>query len=75
MKMAVAAMPGLAIGSTTRHSTPNSPLPSMRAASAYSLGMVRKNWRSRKIEKASPRRFGRMSGHSVPVSPSWDHIT
>jgi len=41
----------------------------------YSSGIVRKNWRRRKIEKASPSRFGRMSGQSVPTRWSLAHMT
>ena len=42
--------------------------------------MVRKNWRSRKIEKASPSQFGMISGQSEPMKwkPngwSFDHMT
>ena len=68
MNSPAAAIPGRAIGTITRSSTAHSLQPSMRAASAYSFGMVRKNCRNRKIENASPSRFGRMSGQSVPVS-------
>ena len=32
------------------------------------LGMVMKNWRSRKIEKASPKKLGMISGLSVPMN-------
>ena len=44
----------------------NSPAPSTRAASDSSSGIVRKNWRSRKIENASPKKLGTISGLSVP---------
>ncbi len=74
MNMLVAAIPGLAIGTTMRSSVRHSPQPSTFAESMYSCGMVRKNWRSRKMLKASPRRFGRMSGHSVPVRCSLLHM-
>ena len=43
----------------------SSPQPSTRAASRYSSGIVRKNWRSRKIENASPNQFGMISGPSA----------
>ena len=33
----------------------------------YSSGMVRKNWRRRKIENASPNQFGMITGQSVPM--------
>ena len=33
-----------------------------------------KNWRSRKIENASPNQLGMISGASVPTSPSCAHI-
>ena len=45
------------------------------------VGIVRKNWRSRKIENASPNQFGMISGLRFPMkcSPvtswSFDHIT
>ena len=39
------------------------------------LGMVRKNWRSRKIVNASPNQLGMISGHSVPTRCSLAHIT
>ena len=47
---------GLAIGSTTCSSVRKSPQPSTLAASRYSRGIVSRNCRSRKIEKASPKR-------------------
>ena len=43
--------------------------------------MVRKNWRSRKIENASPSQAGMISGQSDPTNwkpiafPSFAHIT
>ena len=42
--------------------------------------MVRKNWRSRKIENASPNQFGMITGQSVPMKlkpNGWNfaHIT
>ena len=46
-----AAMPGRAIGSTTRSSVRNSPQPSTRAASRYSCGIVSRNCRSRKMRE------------------------
>jgi len=67
MNIDVAAMPGLAIGMITRSNVRHSPAPSTRAASRYSSGIVTMNCRSRKMENASPSRFGRISGHSVPV--------
>jgi hypothetical protein len=36
---------------------------------------VRKNWRRRKIAKASPNQTGMISGQSVPTRPSFAHIT
>src|SRR5262249_47122494 len=66
-KSATAAMPGLARRRTTVVRIRNSPQPSTRAASKYSSGMVRKNWRRRKIENASPSQLGMISGHSVPM--------
>ncbi len=50
--MASAASGGLLSGSTRRRNVPNSPEPSMRAASNNSSGKVRMNWRIRKIPKA-----------------------
>ena len=67
-------MPGRAIGTTTRSSTCHSPQPSIRAASTTESGMVSRNWRSRKMLNASPASIGRISGHSVPVSPALAHI-
>jgi hypothetical protein len=43
--------------------------PSMRAASDSSLGMVRKNWRSKKMLKAPPKNAGTHNGSSVPIQP------
>ncbi len=51
----------------TRSIVPTSLQPSTRAASAYSLGIVTRNCRSRKMENASPNSIGMISGHSVPV--------
>jgi hypothetical protein len=53
----------------------NSPQPSTRAASRYSSGIVRKNWRSRKMENASPSQLGMITGQSVPTRCSFAHIT
>ena len=64
-KSATAAIAGFARRTTTRVRMRTSPQPSTRAASRYSSGIVRKNWRSRKIEKASPNQFGMISGASV----------
>jgi hypothetical protein len=36
---------------------------------------VRKNWRSRKIENASPNQLGMINGASEPTSPSFAHST
>ncbi len=60
-------MAGLASRSTTVVRMRSSPQPSTRAASRYSSGIVRKNWRSRKIENASPNQFGMISGQSLPM--------
>src|SRR5690242_19361606 len=59
-------MAGLAIGRMTRTSARKSPQPSTLAASTYSLGMVSRNCRSRKIENASVNAIGMISGHRVP---------
>ena len=72
--MLVAAMPGLAMGTTMRSSVRHSPQPSTFAESMYSCGIVRKNWRSKKMLKASPSRLGRISGQSVPVRCSLLHM-
>ncbi len=47
-----AAMLVLDSGSTTSLKKRSGPAPSMRAASASSSGMVRKNWRNRKVAVA-----------------------
>jgi hypothetical protein len=47
----------------------------MRAASASSIGMVRKYWRSRKQPKAPPRKLGRYRGAWVPYRPRALKIT
>src|SRR5207248_8845371 len=39
-------------------------------ASDNSAGMVRKNWRSRKMKKAFPNQAGTQSGRNVPIQPS-----
>jgi len=57
-------MAGLARGTTTRVMIWNSPPPSTRAASTSSSGIVMKNCRSRKIENASPKKAGTISGFS-----------
>src|SRR6478752_6666189 len=56
-------------GKITRQKMANSLQPSMRAASESSLGMVRKNWRKRKILNAPPKNDGTQSGKSVPIQP------
>ena len=53
---------GLRQAQDDRRRMRNSPQPSTRAASRYSSGIVRKNWRRRKIANASPSQFGRISG-------------
>ena len=59
-------MAGLHIGTTMCIIALKSPQPSTFAASMYSDGIVSRNWRSRKIENASPNAIGMISGHSVP---------
>ena len=70
---ATAAMAGLASRTTTVVRIRTSPQPSTRAASRYSSGIVRKNWRSRKIEKASPNQVGhdqrQQRAHQVQLGP------
>ena len=39
--------------------------PSIRAASSNSIGIVRKNWRSKKMKKASPKKEGTINGSRV----------
>ena len=68
LNSATAAIAGLASGTTTRIRIWNSPAPSTRMASVSSLGMVMKNWRNRKIENASPKKLGMISGFSVPTN-------
>ncbi len=68
LNSATAAMAGLASGIITRRRICQWPPPSTRTASVSSLGIVMKNWRSRKIEKASPKKLGMISGLSVPMN-------
>ena len=49
--------------------------PSTRAASASSSGIVRKNCRSRKIENASPKKAGTISGLNDPTQWSFMNET
>ena len=44
--------------------------PSMRAASDRSLGMVMKNWRSRKTLNAPARNEPTQSGRRLPIQPT-----
>ena len=74
-RLARPAIAGFASRVTTVTRMRSSPQPSTRAASRYSSGIVKKNWRSRKIENASPNQFGRMTGQSVPTRCSFAHIT
>jgi hypothetical protein len=69
-------MAGFASGTTTFMRIWNSPAPSTRAASDSSWGIVMKNWRSRKIENASPKNTGTISGLSEPDPPPAheDHV-
>src|SRR4051794_3352320 len=60
-----AAMLVLESGSTTSQKKRMGPAPSMRAASASSSGMVRKNWRKRKVAVADA-----MSGSVRPTYES-----
>ena len=48
--------------------------PSTRAASTSSPGIVRKNCRNRKIENASPKNAGTISGLSEPIQCSLTKI-
>jgi len=61
---------GLASGSMIFQKMPNSLAPSMRAASESSSGIVRKNWRRRKILNAPPpKNCGTVSGRNVSIQP------
>ena len=68
LNSATATIAGLASGTITFHRICSSLAPSTRIASDSSLGMVMKNWRSRKIEKASPKKLGMIRGLSVPMN-------
>jgi hypothetical protein len=68
LNSATATIAGLASGMITRQRTCRCPPPSTRMASVSSLGIVRKNCRSRKIEKASPKKLGMIRGLSVPMN-------
>ena len=68
LNSATAAMAGLASGIITRRRICQWPPPSTRTASHSSFGIVMKNWRSRKIEKASPKKLGMISGFRVPMN-------
>ena len=67
VRLAKPAIAGFASRTTTVVRMRSSPHPSTRAASRYSCGIVMKNWRSRKIENASPKKAGTISGSSVPT--------
>ena len=60
-------MAGFAVFTTTCHMICSSLAPSTRAASTSSCGIVRKNCRNRKIENASPKNAGMISGLSEPI--------
>ena len=70
MKSATAAIAGFASGTITRVMICHSLAPSTRAASESSSGIDMKNCRSRKIEKASPKKLGTISGVRCPIHPS-----
>ena len=75
MNRATAAIAGFAIGTITRIMIWNSLAPSTRAASVISCGIVRKNCRSRKMEYASPKKLGTISGLKLPTQPRCEKIT
>ncbi len=68
LNRAIAAIAGFESGIITRRRICQWPPPSTLMASVSSLGMVMKNWRSRKIENASPKKLGMMRGLSVPMN-------
>ena len=63
-------MAGMASGTITRVRIWNSLPPSTRAASDSSSGIVMKNCRRRKIEKASPKKLGMIRGLNDPTQCS-----
>ena len=65
----------MASGTITRSRIWSSLAPSTLAASDSSWGMVRKNWRSRKMVNASPKNNGMISGLSDPIQPSRTKMT
>src|ERR1700675_3970262 len=66
-KRATAVMAGLARGTITLIITWNSLAPSTLAASDSSCGIVKKNWRSKKIVNASPKKVGTIKGFNGPI--------
>ena len=67
---ATTARAGLASGMMTSTKVRSSLAPSIFAASESSMGMVRKNCRRRKMEKALAKNAGTQSGRNVPTHPS-----
>ena len=66
VKIATVARAGLVSGRTMLHQMRVSLAPSIRAASDSSMGMLRMNWRSKKIRKAFPKKDRIHSGIMVP---------
>src|SRR5450755_2128856 len=66
---------GRASGKITRQKMPNSLQPSMRAASDNSPGMVRKNWRNKKMLNAPTKNAGTHKGIKVPIQPKLRNTT
>ena len=61
----------MASGRTTMRKMFHSEQPSILAASDSSSGMVRKNWRRRKILNALPNQAGTQSGRNDPIQCSF----
>src|SRR5919202_5676110 len=72
MKAKIATVPsaGLDSGKMMFQKTRKLDAPSMLEASSSSLGMLMKNWRSRKIKKGQPNQAGTMSGRKLLTHPS-----
>src|SRR5262249_56798227 len=73
-KIAKAIRAGHARGTMIRHKTRHEPAPSIRAASIRLSGIVRKNWRRRKIPKPLVRK-GAASPQYVSSQPSRGTVT
>ena len=69
-KIATIIRAGLDSGRMIRQKTPQLEQPSIRAASSRSVGMLKKNWRSRKVKNGPPKKFGTIRGRNVSTQPS-----